>query len=292
MSYQDLCLEYGVSIAPEGHHHTTPNRVQSDCPHCSPNSNAYRLGFNLVTKRYACWSCGSVDLYGTLQLLFNETDTKVREIARQLRGTDYTSKVDTSKVRGKLVIPKGVGPLLPCHRKYLKGRGFNPDELEKVWGIKGIGIDARLPWRIWIPIHQKNQIVSWTTRSIKKDEIKRYKTARPEEELVNHKHVVFGADKCKNSALICEGPVDAMKIGSGAVALFGLQFSTPQILALSRFSKRIICLDNEPQAQQKASQLCDILEGFPGSTINVTLDAKDASEASEKELNQLRRMLR
>lgn len=292
MSFQDICDEYRIQIAPEGHHHTTPNRIQLDCPHCSPNSNRYRLGYNLVTNRLSCWSCGSVDFYETIRLLTNESDSKVREIARQLRQSDYTPKQDTEKARGKLAIPKGVGPLLDPHNKYLRKRGFNPEELEKVWGIKGIGFDPILPWRIWIPIIQKGQTVSWTTRSIK-DDGTRYKTARPDQEAINHKHLLFGIDYCKNSCICVEGPLDAMMIGPGAVGLFGLQFSSPQILTLSRFSKRIICLDNEPQAQQKANRLADLLEPFPGTTLIVQLDTgKDAAEANEKELNQLRKILK
>jgi hypothetical protein len=292
VSFVDILSEYGISQAPEGHHHRTPNRIQIDCPLCSPNSGHYRLGFNVLTNRLSCWSCGSVDLYGTLQTLLSVDNATAGRLARELRQSDKPLPEESTKPRGKLVIPDNVGPLLLEHRKYLIKRGFDPDELVEIWGIKGIGIDSKLPWRIWIPITKSGQTVSWTTRSIS-DHGTRYKTARPEQEQINHKDLLFGIDYCKHAVIINEGPLDTMAIGKGAVALFGLQFSQAQVLQLSKFSKRIICMDSEPKAQQVARQLADALETFPGTTFVVQLnDGKDAASTSKKELKEIRKMLK
>ena len=151
-------------------------------------------------------------------------------------------------------------------------------------------MSVRLPWRLFIPFHIHGEVVSWTTRSIGQNGL-RYVSASSDQEKVNHKSILYGEDFCRHAVIVHEGPFDVWRTGPGAVATCGTGFSRSQLLRLSNYPVRVICFDNEKQAQQRATELCDLLEPFPGETIQVTLDAKDAAEASDKEINQLRRFL-
>lgn len=195
------------------------------------------------------------------------------------------------KARGKLEIPEGVGSLLPIHEKYLKGRRFDPEELVKVWGIKGIGLAAKLAWRVWIPIVHKGEVISWTTRGVTDDE-PRYINARPSEERLGAKEVLYGGDLVKHAMIVSEGPTDAWRLGPGAVATMGTAHSRAQVNLIAKVPKRVICFDNEKAAQDRARRLCALLDPYPGQTIRVELDAKDAGSASPKEIKALRRMLK
>ena len=133
---------------------------------------------------------------------------------------------------------------------------------------------------------------SWTTRAVSDDVKLRYVNARPEEELRPIKSLLYGQHHLRHAVVICEGPTDAWKIGPGAVATFGVNYTKAQLLRMSKYPVRFVCFDSEPIAQQRAQALCEALIPFPGTTKNITLDAMDPGSASEKELRQLRRLLR
>jgi len=63
------------------------------------------------------------------------------------------------------------------------------------------------------------------------------------------------------------------------------------VAKLIEIPRRIVCYDNEPEAQKQAQKLCNELGGFGGETINVVLNSKDPGEAKPAELNLLRTFL-
>jgi len=190
--------------------------------------------------------------------------------------------------RGKLEMPRGVAPLQYAHHNYLRGRKFKVKKLERLWEIKGIGIAAELSWRIFIPIFYNGTMVSWTTRSIVDKHKDRYVSASPKQESIDHKELLYGEDYCRHSVVLCEGPTDVWRIGPGAVCSFGTTYSRSQVLKLSQYPVRVICYDDEPEAQHRADELCNLLAPFDGDTFKVTLNAKDPGEALEEEIEELR----
>lgn len=282
----DILQRYGIPYKEAGsHHHVTQGWVGLDCPKCSKGSGRYRLGFNLAKAYLSCWTCGYAPLAWTLCEITGES---YPEIKRLLKGIDREERREWKAKLGGLKLPDGLGALQPAHEKYLRKRGFNPDEIARVWGIQGIGFARRLPWRIWIPIHQEGQVVTWTTRSLA-DDGRRYINARPNEEAVPIKQTLYGEDHCRHAAIVVEGPTDAWRIGPGAVATFGVVASKAQVQKIARFPIRTVCFDKEPAAQRTARRLCRDLAGFPGETHNVILDADDPGSAGQDEVNNLRR---
>ena len=113
----------------------------------------------------------------------------------------------------------------------------------------------------------------------------------PEEEKYPLKKLLYGEDLALSSLIVVEGPLDAIRIGPGAVALCGVLFSNSQVSRIIRYPKRGICFDNEPKAQERARKLCETLKLFPGETYLITLKSKDPGEASDSEIKELRRFL-
>lgn len=187
--------------------------------------------------------------------------------------------------------PRGLSGLLQAHRRYLRSRGFNPEELERLWRIQAIGLGGRLRWRIFIPIYYKGEPVSWTTRSLS-DEGTRYLSAKAEEEKVSHKKILYGLDYVRDRTIVSEGPFDVWAIGPGAVCTFGTAFKVQQEAIIGSIPVRYICYDGNEEAQKRAKKLCQHLAAFPGKTANIVLDAKDPAESRPKELRQLRALLR
>ena len=288
MTLADILRELSIEFREPGeHHHATQGRLQVDCPWCSPRSGKFRMGLR-PNGPAACWSCGFHQLANSLVEL---SGSPWREVKQLLSEADSDRRDDSrAERRGKLVLPDGLGPLLPAHIAYLRNRGFDPRRTQKLWNLQGIGPAAKLSWRIFVPISLDGEVVSWTTRKVGPGDGFKYWTARPDQEKVSSKDVLLGEDFCRHAVVVCEGPFDAMRIGPGAVATLGTVVSKSQAARIAKYPTRVVCLDAEPDAQRRARKLCGDLEAFPGTTVNVVLEsAKDPGDASRKEIKELRR---
>lgn len=287
MNVQSLLAELRIPYRTAGQHeHARPGWIQIDCPYCSPSSNRFRLGINLAKGYASCWCCGGKRLVDVMSAVTRQPIRVCYEWLHQLKW-DTVAHIQPRR-SGKLQVPKTVGRLLPPHRQYLHRRGFDPDEIAGIWGVQGIGIDSRLGWSLFIPIHHKGEIVSWTTRSIG-DGPRRYISAGANEEAIPAKHLLYGADLAQHAIIVCEGPIDAWAIGPGAVATMGLNYSKEQFIAMTKYPVRVVCFDNEPKAQYQAERLASELSQYPGDTYCITLETgKDAAESDKQEIQELR----
>ena len=290
MKFIELLYEFDIPRAPEGHHHHTHGWVQIDCPFCSKDSHHWRMGYNISGGYINCWSCGTHSLASVLHEYTNLPFHKIKALLDQLDDI-IIQPIRKENIEGMLGIPSCVGNLRDIHIRYLSTRGFDYKEIQRLWQVKGISIAGRLKWRLFIPVLHQNRVVSWTTRAIGKASCK-YISAEPNEELIPHKNILYGGDYICHCAIITEGPLDVWAIGPGAVATFGTAYTQQQILQLIKVPRRIVCYDNEVEAQKQAQKLCDALGSFEGETINVVLDAKDPGEAKHKELKKLRKFLK
>ncbi|QDP54818.1 MAG: putative DNA primase [Prokaryotic dsDNA virus sp.] len=284
MNIRDVFNRLGVPWLDSGHHHCRPGWIQIDCPFCE-SQGKFHMGYNLSSPRFHCWVCRGHSVSWVLSKLGMPVND-AKQVAQVLSREELD--LDGVELRGKLVEPAGRGKLKEAHRSYLQRRGFKPSEIRSVWGVEGIGpFGLRLSWRLYIPIISGGRRLSWTTRSLNNTG-QRYISASPQQEAVNHKHLVYGIDHCFKSIVIVEGPTDAWRVGPGAGALFGLAWSTHQLETLSKIPNRFICFDNSMEARAASRELAGQLNVFPGTTSIVELDAKDPGCASEKEIQQLR----
>lgn len=283
MNLPDLLRKLGVSYATSGHHHCRSGWVQvKNCPYCG--SQNYHLGFSESGKFFSCWRCRWHHTIPTLLKLGASL-----EQAKAVHGDRHFKVAEENQRATKLVEPEGVGEMQAPHRKYLRGRKFDPDEISVLWGVKGFGLEAeaRFRWRLYIPIFHRGVQVSWTTRAIG-DVEQRYRSASKEQETRNHKELVYGLDHVQNSIVVVEGPTDAWAVGPGAGALFGTAFTPEQVELLAAIPNRTVCFDNAVPAQRAAQELCHQLACFPGVTRNIVLEAKDPGGADKGEIEELR----
>jgi hypothetical protein len=290
MKFTDILDRFGVSYRQEGqHHHARTGWVQMDCPFCGKGSGKFHLGYNLSGGFCNCWRCGSHQAEAVLIELSGESYRECRKLLESLPRSSRMRQ-DASKSKGSLQTPSGLEPLTGAHRRYLVGRGFDPDQISSLWGVQGIGLSAHLSWRIWIPIHHQGEVVSWTTRTIGKGV--RYISAKPEQEKVPHKSLLYGSDYARHSIIICEGPTDVWRIGPGAVATLGVVYSRHQLRAMAAYPVRVVCFDNEKDARKRALELVTILDGYPGETKMIRVEtAGDVAEADDEEVETIREMV-
>ena len=287
-----------------------------DCPHCS-GSEGPHLGWNLSSGYFRCWRCGWKPLLKTLCALSRKLPQDVIPDLKKYQGGGAALGAERGggpgypipPYRGEAEKPQGVGyPSLP-HLKYLAGRGLDPPEVIRVWGVEGAGAAAGvslsgagsggrgawldLSWRLFIPIRLNGVMVSWTSRHIGSHSL-RYISCPKELEAVDHKTLLFGADLVpRDKVIVVEGPMDAIKIGPGAVATFGIVWKWEQVSLLGEYSKRFILFDNDVRSidsQKRARALAHAVQSiFGGTTEVVTLeDYKDAGELPPEKVAMLR----
>jgi len=290
MTLIEILDELNIPTAPEDHHHCREGWIQTDCPYCSPDTQRWRLGINEQHFYCNCWSCGRHSLTEALSML---SSTQKRDVWQILEQADRrTTKHE--QIIGTLKIPSEVGKLEESHKRYLRSRKFNPNEIVRLWGIQGIALSTRLAWRIFIPIHLNGEVVSWTTRSISENVEPRYYSAKLIEEKIHHKKLLYGEDYARHSICVVEGPLDVWSIGPGAVATCGTGLmGDAQVARIAKYPVRYICFDSEREAQKRANKLADDLAVFPGKTTILQFETgKDANSASKSEIKQIRKMLK
>ncbi len=291
MTFHDILDQYSTPHRHEGeHHHARTGWIQLSCPWCGIGGDQFHLGYSIEDKFCSCWQCGYKNLADVVMEITGEPLGKALSLLETLEKHER-QPLRAIRPRGRLRIPSGVEPLRRAHKTYLRGRGFNPDQIAQLWGVKGIGISSQLSWRLWIPIHHKGEIISWTTRSISSDVKLRYISAEEKDEAASMKTVLYGADFARHAVIVCEGPTDVWRIGPGAVATMGLTVTASQILAILQYPVRVICFDMEPAAQRRAKELSSTLMCYQGETYSIELESgSDVAEADEEEIEAIRGM--
>lgn len=292
MTTEELLKQLHVPRAPADHHHSRPGWWQTDCPYCSPQSQRFRLGINLRGGFASCWLCRAVPLTPTLVRLTGREASEVRRLTAEL-DRDRGQPLDRRVLTGELKLPQNRGPLKKIHRRFLRGRGFDPKEVANDWGVQGIGpLGGRYSWRLFIPVHLGTQVVSWTTRAVTEGAPRRYDAAPEDSESYPAKRLLYGEHKCGHAVMVVEGPLDVWAVGAGSVCTMGAAVGREQLLRLSKFPVRYICLDAEADAQRVARWLVRELSAFDGETYNIILETgKDPSRVKPRELRELRAML-
>ena len=286
MKFTEILNKYNIPYIEEGSSHCRPGWVQLDCPQCGQDTQRWHLGYSLSDKYLNCWKCGSKSLIQTIKILTGLSYDRCLKLLKGIKSE--TQRIEI--VKGKLSLPKYTNTLPHPHRHYLRGRGFDPDEIVRLWQVKGIEIASEYSWRLLIPVVYQGKIISWSTRTISKNpDIIRYIHAPKEREQIPLKTILYGNDYVRHAVIINEGFTDVWNVGPGAVATMGLGYTISQVFHMIRYPVRAVCFDRGVEAQKRAKKLCDDLSAFPGETFNVELKANDPGCASKKEIKQLRK---
>ena len=296
MDFQQLLQEHGVHCESEGRY-SRNGWINFRCPWCRGGKDPNKLycGYSLAYNSINCWRCGKHSTSATLGALLGLSYHDALELSKDLAPNRAIRLRDEDGEFRQLILPKNVGPLKRAHRDYLRVRGFDPREIESRWNVRGIGEDTRFPWRLFIPIEFRGQCVSWTTRHVTDSPQLRYISASATEEKMPHKKILYGEDfvQDKSAIAVVEGSTDNWAFGPGwGVSLMGTGFTNSQIRRISKYPKRLIVFDPEPEAQVRANLLCEALKCKEGRTFNCLLETGDPASCKKREINQIKKLLK
>jgi hypothetical protein len=237
--------------------------VNVQCPFCGDDSN--HLGFNLQDEYFKCWKCGWHPIKKTLSRLLGISEDEIFKLiikygghSKRVRSPEPNIRIGVKKYKH----PGNVKDLEPRHRRYLTERLFDPDQLVRDWHILGTGPVSLLDkinysHRVLAPIYWDGREVSFQSRDITDKHRLKYLTCPKEREIIHHKNIVYGwQPDWYEKAIVVEGITDVWRLGSIAVATFGIEFTSIQAHVIaSNFEQVGILFDYEDQAQAQAEKL-------------------------------------
>jgi len=290
-SYLD---DRGIPYATEGKN-TTPGWVNIKCPvdYCADPSN--HLGINLSTKLFHCWRCGKKGgIEFLITLLEKCTFTQAERIIKQYQDLTFSHLKQDIKVRlttDEAILPKGMEPLTDAQRDYLRSRGFNPEQLIRLYKLQSGGILGDYKHRIIAPVFLQGRVVNFTAMAPARGIYPKYKHCPNEKSVYPMKELLYNIDSVKDTALIVEGITDVWKMGPGTVALMGMEYTVKQIQAIvSTGAKKVVTMfDGEPLAIKRAKELARALSSLIPIVETIELSDGDPGDFDEDTVRRVRK---
>jgi DNA primase len=266
----------------------TSNWIEVNCPFCSDPS--FHLGIS-PTKKLSCWICGTKgSIVKYVQEIENCGIGKAHKIIEKYQDRTlswlYTKKVEKSE---SVFLPKSAKKLSQIHKNYLTKRKFDPEYLERKYDLLGCNEIGEFKFRIIIPVYYQNQLVTFLGRDITGKSPVRYKNCPVEKSVMPTKSVLYNLDSIRKTAVIVEGVTDVWRIGEGAIATFGTQYTKAQLALLIGLKRVFILFDSE--AQEEGNRLAYDLSVIIPSVETISLPQGDPAELDEESVKFLRKEL-
>lgn len=292
---EQLLDEFGISYITEGQNSSKDfvNIICQDVGCCSGDVK-YKRGIHRSMTRSYCWSGGGsvpiTEVVSSLGIPWSIWKPLMEEEADNWQGIDTEKILKPLTEEIKDIIIPGE-ELHPVHKAYLRERGFDPDFLEKEFGVKGITYngeyykgtefykeDFKLQNRVIIPIYYQGKAISYLGRSYLKDIDNRYMCCIKDIETYHHKHMLYNMDRAtEDKVILCEGTLDVMNLVQASgnhniVASFGTNISDEQLQLLRvNYEHVIILYDGEKKAQEKAIKIKNYMESYGKKATNICL---------------------
>lgn len=299
MNILQLYEDFNITHYTEGFKYCRPGWVNVDCPFCVAHTPGPHLGFELSTNHFNCWSCGWHPNDLTIAKLLHISINQAKETIKLYGGVAFKTKEAVIKIRVKAHrLPSNTMPLQRNHQQYLEGRNFDPDKLEREWGLLGTGPvsildEINYKHRIIIPFIWQNQQVSFDSRDITGKHKAKYMACPKDRELMPHKHILYGKQECwKDTGIGVEGPTDVWRFGTLSCAVSGIEYTPMQVRVIAkRFKRFAVCFDgDEIQARKQADKLVADLKFRGVDAWRVDIDG-DPGDMEQSEADYLVKQL-
>jgi 5S rRNA maturation endonuclease (ribonuclease M5) len=273
----------------------TSGWVEISCPHPGCSDPSSHCGVNLESGYHHCWICGGKGGMLTLtKLLLDLTSSEARSLLKKYPAVFIPPPEKKCREDGITDISLSafdtILPNLP--RDYLAKRGFDPDEIQRKYSIRFCYTTGKFAYRIIIPIIQNGHIVNFTARDVTGKQEPKYKNLANEEAVIPMKNCLYNIDTVNKKAIICEGVTDVWRIGRGAIATMGTEYTSSQLELLMRKKLNKVFVMYDADAAKKSEMLANALTTFIPSVEIVYLDQGDPGEMSEKEISKVLETIR
>lgn len=292
-----------MNIAELLEEHHIPYKMRADfynvcCPFCL-SDHGYHLGIS--DKCFAtCFKCGWHSIESTLHALLDCGYQTAKHFAKTIcKGKSF--EFDAPK-EAKFELPSD-GELTGL--KYTRALDYMARRFMHLTTDKFLHLmadydirftkfeykDAMLAGRIVFPNYYHGKAVSWQARDYLGIHKAKYITAPKDGEIIFHKNFLWGIDKVPyDKVIVCEGVMDALTIGYGAVHTHGVKFSKAQVDELAGFREVYICYDSDGAGDDGAKRLASQLSHKTKVKI-VKVSEKDLNSCSKQEIADVKGLI-
>lgn len=246
--------------------HARAGWVQIRCPVCSGNPG-WHGGINIEHGFFNCWRHGSTWLPKIVSILLDIPISEAKRVIYKYSTPEGRRAYRKPQhIRPDRLKTPDLQPLTPVHARYLEQeRGFDPEQLKRLWGIQSTGLHGYYKHRIFIPVLFEWGVVSYQCMS--PTGFPPYLGCKEVEEIIPHKHLLYGFDYAveKRKCVVVEGVTDVWRLGPGAVATFGEKWTKEQLTLLcNNFERVTVMLDSDVPRDRKKKLADNILaHGVP-----------------------------
>jgi 5S rRNA maturation endonuclease (ribonuclease M5) len=272
--------------------------VNIECIFCDDMSN--HLGIRLSDLRIHCWKCGGHTIVELIREITSCTWSEAKQIAQFLGAADADPpKIEktASSVLSKVSLPRESSKYPPeLHTDYLRGRGFMPRKLIRKYKLQFCYTIGKYKFRIIIPIRMNRKLVGYTSRAIYDEMDPPYLHAKKKDCIIDPSRAIYNYDNLKQNsdAFLVEGPIDAWKLGDGAVSIFGVEHTEEQLLWLSRKKIRnlYVFFDSDAPGKRTAKKVGRIMAPVCKNVEILTLKKRnDPGELKPSEVESIKNLL-
>lgn len=292
--FEKFCLDFRIDTAPRSHQHSRQGWINVECPFCSGHKG-WHLGWCIKDNYFRCYRCGwhpIEKVIGALSHLI--TDREIWFLLKKYQGEsseDLSSKEDFIRPEN-ITYPAGTTFMTERHKNYLRSRDFDPDKLEKQWGLLGTDHLGEYRFRILAPITFKGKVVSFQCRDITDKQTAKYLPCQKEQEVVPYKHLLYGWDQVPasvSSCIVVEGITGVWRLGPGSLCTFGVEYTASQLRLLASRFERIFTLFDPDMAGDKAEKMVNELRalGREAEQFEITLPDFDSGNIPQAEADKL-----
>lgn len=257
-----------------------------NCPFCPDGDPSNHLGIHLQIGIISCWRCGAKG--GIRKLITKYGDSPNIISTKYQQSSIYQSPPKKQLSNECKLPPESTEELLPPHKEYLKGRGFNPFFTFHRYSLRCCYLTGDWKHRLIIPVYMNNNLVTFTSRDITNQAKLKYKTNPNEKSILPIKDCIYNYDYIHKKAIIVEGPTDVWKIGEGSICLFGKTASQKQISLLTKKLNEVYIMfdsDANSEARTLALQLAAIIPHVE----TIELEKGDPCDVPEREIFEFKR---
>ena len=272
------------------------------CPRCGDTRHRLYLGHRWADYPWLVY-CHNENCYDTpaqrQQLYSYVFHTRRPVSAPARRGRDCPDRAVACRLPGTVIPLDALPPDHPA-AAYLAGRGFDPAELARLYGVgfcdrADAGYRAA-EGRIIVPVEADGVPVGWQARFVgdrnwKACAVPKYWTMPG----LRVKWTLYNLDRARHRAfaVLVEGVTDVWAVGPNAVALFGKSISFHQRRALERTlggRPLVVMLDGDAQRENDAVTR-GLAALLPGGVVRVTLPpGRDPADFSRADLGRMVRL--
>jgi DNA primase len=249
-----------------------------NCQFCIDHSD--HLGINLYSKAFSCFKCAETgSAIKLVSVIDGVSEKEAWGIISEFGGVTFTPV--EKQYQSKCQLPVGATKKFSqIHLDFLAKRRYDVKVISS-YDLYATGPVGTYKHRIIFPVFMNGRMVSFTGRDVTGTSKSPYYNSSEEYSVRDVKQCLYNMDSVINdTAVVVEGPLDAWRIGEGAVATFGTKYTKEQIRLL-RGMKRVFVLfdaDAIPLAHKFAHDVAsfvkhvEVLELSEGDPDNLNDD--------------------